>query len=157
MAARLGLAGAGDPAARLAVVGVPLSRTSILPSQAHTTPPAVRAALRRFASFHAGLGVDLPPVRDLGDLDVSSYDTEQALTIDLSFVQADLVVVLGGDNAVTRAGDADADGPAASRPADPGRPPRRPRRVCRLDQRHAGARPARGRAARRQRRTGRHR
>jgi len=91
-----------DPTARLAVIGVPLSRTSISPSGAHTTPAAVRAALSRFACYHAGLDVDLPPVQDLGDLDVASYDTEQALTINLSHVQADLVVVLGGDNAVTR-------------------------------------------------------
>jgi len=137
-------------------VGVPLSRTSILPSQAHTTPPAVRAALRRFASFHAGLGVDLPPVRDLGDLDVSSYDTEQALTIDLSFVQADLVVVLGGDNAVTRSAMRTlTDLPRAGLLTLGAH--HDVHGVCRLDQRHAGARPARGRAARRQRRTGRHR
>lgn len=93
---------ASDLTARLAVLGVPLSRTSISPSGAHETPSAVRAALRRFACYHAGLDVDLPPVRDLGDLDVASYDGEQALTIDLSQVDADLVVLLGGDNAITR-------------------------------------------------------
>ena len=93
---------ASDPAARIAVVGVPLSRTSISPSGAHTTPAAVRAALRRFACYHAGLDVDLPPVQDRGDLDVTTYDGEQALTIDLSGVTADLVVLLGGDNALTR-------------------------------------------------------
>ena len=93
---------ASDPAARLAVIGVPLSRTSISPSGAHRTPAAVRAALHRFACYHAGLDVDLPPVHDLGDLDVASYDGERALTIDLSHVEADLVVLLGGDNALTR-------------------------------------------------------
>lgn len=93
---------AGHPDARLTVIGVPLSRTSISPSGAHTTPAAVRAALRRFGTFHAALDVDLPPVRDAGDLDVAGYDADQALTIDLSGVDGDLVVVLGGDNAVTR-------------------------------------------------------
>lgn len=93
---------ASDPAARLAVLGVPLSRTSISPSGAHETPAAVRAALHRFARYHAGLDVDLPPVHDLGDLGVASYDGDRALTIDLSRVDADLVVLLGGDNAVTR-------------------------------------------------------
>ena len=93
---------ASAPQARLAVVGVPLSRTSISPSGAHTTPAALRAALARYPTFHAGLGVDLPPVRDLGDLDVAGHDGEQALTIDLSDLDADLLVLLGGDNALTR-------------------------------------------------------
>lgn len=93
---------ASDPAARFAVLGIPLSRTSISPSGAHATPSAVRAALRRFSCWHAGLGVELPPVHDLGDLDVAAYDGEQALTIDLSGIDADLLVVLGGDNSVTR-------------------------------------------------------
>ena len=89
----------------LAVVGIPLSRTSISPSQAHLTPCAVRAALRRFSTFHAGLDVDLETVRvvDHGDLDVADATTEDHLgRIDLSGPRADLVVVLGGDNAVTR-------------------------------------------------------
>ena len=90
---------------RLAVVGVPLSRTSISPSGAHTTPAAVRAALRRFSTFHAGLDVDLESVAvtDLGDLDVADATVADHLQrVDLSDVSADLVVVLGGDNAVTR-------------------------------------------------------
>lgn len=94
------LAGGGDPSGpRLAVVGVPLSRTSISPSAAHTTPGAVRAALRRFSTYHAGLDVDLErlAVSDLGDLPRDDPDA-----VDLSGVQADLVVVLGGDNALTR-------------------------------------------------------
>lgn len=94
------LAGGGDPSGpRLAVVGVPLSRTSISPSAAHTTPGAVRAALRRFSTYHAGLDVDLErlAVTDLGDLPRDDPDA-----VDLSGVQADLVVVLGGDNALTR-------------------------------------------------------
>jgi len=93
---------ASDPTARFAILGVPLSRTSLSASGAHATPAAVRAALRRFACWHAALGVELPPVHDLGDLDVAAYDGEHALTIDLSGIDADLLVVLGGDNSVTR-------------------------------------------------------
>jgi formiminoglutamase len=99
------LASGGTPGGRrLAVVGVPLCRTSISPSGADTTPGAVRAALRRFSTFHAGLGVDLEElqVTDHGDLDVAGADGEDALGIDLSQLDADLVVILGGDNAVTR-------------------------------------------------------
>ncbi|MCW2585212.1 MAG: Formimidoylglutamase [Frankiales bacterium] len=100
------LASGGHPGGpRLAVVGVPLSRTSISPSGAHTTPAAVRAALSRFSTFHAGLDVDLESlaVTDLGDLDVADCDGSAALEqVDLRGIDADLLVVLGGDNALTR-------------------------------------------------------
>jgi arginase family enzyme len=90
------------------VVGVPLSRTSISPSGAHRTPAAVRAALRRFATFHAGLEVDLESVGvlDAGDLPVAELAGEPALAaVDTGLAGLpahDLAVLLGGDNAVTR-------------------------------------------------------
>lgn len=93
---------------RLCVVGVPLSRTSISPSGAHETPAAVRAALRRFATFHAGLDVDLESlsVVDAGDLQVAALEGDGALEgVDAGVARlprADLVVLLGGDNALTR-------------------------------------------------------
>ena len=103
------LAGGGSGSGpRLLVVGVPLSRTSISPSGAHETPAAVRSALRRFATFHAGLGVDLEAVgvQDLGDLPVSELTGEPALAaVDAGLADLpahDLVVLLGGDNALTR-------------------------------------------------------
>jgi formimidoylglutamase len=98
----------GAPGARLGVVGVPLSRTSISPSGAAATPAAVRSALRRFATFHAGLNVDLESVsvHDAGDLDVAELDGEAALAaVDAGIARLapyELLVVLGGDNAVTR-------------------------------------------------------
>lgn len=105
-------AGGARGGRRLAVVGVPLSRTSISPSGAHTTPSAVRAALSRFSTFHAGLDVDLErlAVRDHGDLDVADATTTDALDrvgrallrAGLAPGAAELVVLLGGDNAVTR-------------------------------------------------------
>jgi formimidoylglutamase len=96
---------------RLAVVGVPLSRTSISPSGAHTTPAAVRSALHRFATYYARLDVELldsVSVRDFGDLPVSELAGEEALAaVDAGLVALDLssyelVVLLGGDNAITR-------------------------------------------------------
>jgi arginase family enzyme len=103
------LAGGGSATGpRLLVVGVPLSRTSISASGAHETPAAVRAALRRFATFHAGLDVDLEAVgvQDLGDLPVASLTGEPALAaVDAGLAGLpahDLVVLLGGDNALTR-------------------------------------------------------
>lgn len=100
--------GGASEGPRLGVVGVPLSRTSISPSGAWATPAAVRAALRRFATFHAGLDVDLETVsvRDEGDLRVAELDGDAALhAVDVGLARLssyDLVVVLGGDNAVSR-------------------------------------------------------
>jgi arginase family enzyme len=95
---------------RLCIVGVPLSRTSISASGAHETPSAVRAALRRFATFHAGLDVDLETVTvvDAGDLHVAALEGDGALHgVDAGLARlptADLVVLIGGDNALTRPG-----------------------------------------------------
>jgi formimidoylglutamase len=94
----------------LGIVGVPLSRTSISASGAHATPAAVRAALARFSTYHAGLDVDLETlwVTDHGDLPVADAGTRDHLgRVDrglepLATAGHDLVVVLGGDNAVTR-------------------------------------------------------
>lgn len=97
---------AGGP--RLGVVGVPLSRTSISASGAAETPAAVRAALHRFATFHAGLQVDLESVsvHDAGDLEVAELAGHEALAaVDAGLAMLpsyDLVVLLGGDNAITR-------------------------------------------------------
>jgi arginase family enzyme len=103
------LAGGGSAAGRwLGVVGVPLSRTSISPSGASTTPAAVRRALHRFATFHAGLHVDLESlsVHDSGDLDVAELVGAEALSgVDAGIAQLpsyELLVLLGGDNAITR-------------------------------------------------------
>ena len=100
--------GGSSDGPRLGLVGVPLERTSISPSGASQTPAAVRAALRRFATLHAGLDVDLESlsVQDAGDLDVAQLDGEEALAaVDAGLAMLpsyDLLVLLGGDNAVTR-------------------------------------------------------
>ena len=95
----------GASPAPLAVVGVPLSRTSLSPSAAHTTPTAVRSVLRRFPTWHAGLDVDLPAAVDHGDLDVAHLDGQRAVDAVRAGVRAlppaELLVLLGGDNLVT--------------------------------------------------------
>ena len=130
---------ASGPGRSLSVVGIPLSLTSLSPSGASQTPAAVRLALRRISTFHAGLEVDLEAVRvqDHGDLPVSNATTSDALErveealLSLGLVDdrgprhpiidpsgeeragaaeaglghragPDLVVLLGGDNAITR-------------------------------------------------------
>ena len=102
----------------LAVLGAPLAQASISPSRADTTPAAVREALRRHATLAAlpdGSTIDLAAVRvvDLGDVDLAGLDNEDAQDLLAAAVaeienapmmdrRPDLVVVLGGDNAVTR-------------------------------------------------------
>lgn len=102
---------AAPDAPTLAVLGVPLSVTSLSPSQAHTTPEAVRRALARFSTAYAAadpvddVDLDAVAVRDLGDLDLHGRPVDEVhtmITDALGRVAADLVVVLGGDNAVTR-------------------------------------------------------
>lgn len=94
------------------VLGVPLSVTSISHSGADRTPDAVRAALRRFSTWCAPLEVDVldVPVRDLGDVPLDGLDAEAALAAVEEAIRSDdvaevdLLVLLGGDNAITRPG-----------------------------------------------------
>jgi formiminoglutamase len=100
--------GGGADGPHLVVVGVPCARSSISPSRADRTPAAVRAALRRWSTFDADLDVDLESVRvtDAGDLPVvqlAGADLLDAVDAGVrALPEADLVVLLGGDNALTR-------------------------------------------------------
>jgi formiminoglutamase len=106
------LAGGGSTdakAPRLAVLGVPLSQASITPSGAHETPGAVRAALGRYSTYDAEADADLEDVSvtDLGDVPVAGLDNEAAQQVVADTVaaladQPDLLVLVGGDNSITR-------------------------------------------------------
>jgi formiminoglutamase len=105
----------GDPVARLAVLGVPLHVASITPGRCDLAPAAIRQALDRLGTYDAETGVDLRSVhvRDAGDLPVAERRPEDALNEVAGAVGAavggvvepdDAVVLLGGDNSVTRPG-----------------------------------------------------
>ena len=112
----------------LALIGIPTSQTSLSPSNAHETPAAIRAALRRYsghvvapgapsasaadasayearAGHEAQLVIDeVLRIVDAGD--AVSPDTEEgeiAATAAVAALAArsELVVALGGDNALT--------------------------------------------------------
>lgn len=107
----------GGDRADLIVVGVPTSRTSLSPTNAHETPAAIREALRRYSSHlvspesadlrgvHNELVLDEAlRILDAGDLD--DPDSEQgearaATRIAQLASASELVVALGGDNACT--------------------------------------------------------
>lgn len=75
-----------------AIIGIPTFRTSLSPTQAHSTPGAVRAALRRY-SLETGLRIV-----DAGDAVDPDNNDSTAL---VAALDARLVIALGGDNAAT--------------------------------------------------------
>ncbi len=105
------LAAGGIMDVDIAVIGAPISRASISPSEAWSTPDAFREALARFPTWDAGAGADISTLsaRDAGnvqgdrdDADASAAhhrieDAMAGLTGDTR-----LVVVIGGDNSLTR-------------------------------------------------------
>lgn len=99
-------AGPGDRPVDIALLGVPASRTSLSPTQAHRTPGAVRAALARYSTYAASRGVDLADLAasDLGDL--ADPDGDEAATMaaaERAVDEARLLVACGGDNSITYA------------------------------------------------------
>ncbi|MDF0512234.1 arginase family protein [Agromyces sp. H3Y2-19a] len=103
---------APEASARLALLGVPAWRTSLSPTDAHTTPAAVRQALRRYSpalvpSRQEGRdAVDLgeQAVVDAGDIvepDGPEGETRTRARVAELLERAETVMALGGDNSVT--------------------------------------------------------
>lgn len=95
----------------LAVIGAPLRLGSITPGRCDLAPDAVRAMLRKFSVYDIESDVDLRrlAVRDLGNLDIAEARIEEAFepikeAVGGAFENADAVVLLGGDNSITRPG-----------------------------------------------------
>src|SRR5207244_4200697 len=97
---------------KLAVLGAPLRLGSITPGRCDLAPEAVRAVLRKFSCYDVETDADLQMLlaRDLGDLPLADAKLEDAFEplrdgVCRAFDEAAAaVVVLGGDNGVTRAG-----------------------------------------------------
>ena len=101
----------------LTLVGVPTSRTSLSPTNAHETPAAIRDALRRYSTHIVAPGTpghrgdeneivlhESLSIADAGDVagpDTESGEDEAAKRIAELAAHAELVVALGGDNACT--------------------------------------------------------
>jgi formimidoylglutamase len=95
----------------LAVIGAPLRLGSITSGRCDLAPDAVRAILRKFSVYDIESDVDLRrlEVRDLGNLDIAEARIEEAFepikqAVSGAFKNADAVVLLGGDNSITRPG-----------------------------------------------------
>ena len=91
------------------MLGVPVSRASITPSAAHTTPAAFRAGLSRFSTYDGDHDLDLATVRvcDMGDVegdldgDVRAAQLRVEAAMFDAAAEAACVVVIGGDNSLT--------------------------------------------------------
>lgn len=95
----------------VALVGAPLVKESLTPGRYDLAPDVVRGALRRLSVYDLESRTDLSPLRisDAGDLPVSALTPAEAFEPlargirELTRSHA-LTIVLGGHNAVTRAG-----------------------------------------------------
>lgn len=101
----------------LTIVGVPTSRTSLSPTNAHETPAAIRDALRRYSTHIVAPGapghrgdeneivlhesLSIADGGDVVDPDIEAGEEAAAKRIAELSAQTDLVVALGGDNACT--------------------------------------------------------
>ena len=99
-----------NSSASLAVLGVPLN-SSVTPGRCDLAPPAIRKALARFSLFDEDAAVDLSrlTVREFGDVPLSEAYSETNFSravgaIERARVDADCIILLGGDNGITRAG-----------------------------------------------------
>ncbi len=93
----------------LRVLGVPLTLGSITPSRCDLAPKAIRDALIRFSTYDMVHGRDVRElkVEDRGDLPLAQSTVEDAQEPIVQAVRdavrsADAVVLLGGDNSITR-------------------------------------------------------
>ncbi len=103
---------AGEIDGLIAVIGAPVRRGSITPGRCDLAPQAIRAILHKFSCYDLEVDVDLrmAGVSDGGDLPLTDASLEDAFAPISNAVchaldmDADAVVILGGDNGVTRPG-----------------------------------------------------
>jgi formiminoglutamase len=100
-----------EASGKLAVIGAPLARGSITPGRCDLAPAAIRKALERFSTYDIDSARDVRALRaqDLGDLEVAGLSPEEALApirdaVAAALKAAEAVVLLGGDNSITRPG-----------------------------------------------------
>jgi arginase family enzyme len=95
----------------LAVLGAPVRLGSVTPGRSDLAPPAAREVLRRFSTYDIETDLDVRTltVTDHGDLPLAETKLEEAFApirdaVNQALQQANAVIVLGGDNGVTRPG-----------------------------------------------------
>ena len=105
-ASATGATGANPPTYDLGLMGIPAHLTSISPTNAHTTPAAIRAALQRYSTFNWSNETDVAQLAfaDFGDVTEPDSPAGEARTSQLAATasaRSGLTIGLGGDNSVT--------------------------------------------------------
>jgi len=102
---------AADPVCRLAVLGAPMHAGSITPGRADLAPAAIRSILQRMSTFDLEFNRDLSRIEaaDRGDVPVADMMPRDAFSqlaaaVRSACSESQAVVLLGGDNAITRPG-----------------------------------------------------
>jgi arginase family enzyme len=97
-----------DPGAPVAILGAPMEAGSVTPGRCDLAPETIRRALKRLGVWDlvAELELDLS-VHDAGDVAVQSMMPSEGfdpirLAVEKETESHDLVILLGGNNAVTR-------------------------------------------------------
>jgi formiminoglutamase len=101
----------GGSASVVSILGIPLRLGAITPGRCDLAPKAIRAALAKFSTYDSDLDRDLSaPWADYGDLDVAQLKPAEAMApvaervYSVAKRTSSAVVLLGGDNSVTRPG-----------------------------------------------------
>ena len=105
----------------LGLIGIPAHLTSISPTDAHTTPAAIRAALARYSTYNWSTETDISVLSfaDFGDVAQPDSVDGEARTSALAAAasaRAGLLIGLGGDNSATFAMARGVFGQSASQP-----------------------------------------
>jgi len=92
--------------ANIALIGVPVHKSSITPNSCHLAPKAIRTALSRYSTFAGSNEIDLRELKitDLGDITgADSAAGKKVITKKVSGLldKYELLIALGGDNSIT--------------------------------------------------------
>jgi formiminoglutamase len=92
--------------ANIALIGVPVHKSSITPNSCHLAPKAIRTALSRYSTFAGSKEIDLRELQitDLGDFtgaDSAAGKKVIAKKVSGLLDKYELLIALGGDNSIT--------------------------------------------------------
>ena len=92
--------------ANIALIGVPVHKSSITPNSCHLAPKAIRTALSRYSTFAGSNEIDLRELKitDLGDITgADSVAGKKVIAKKVSGLldKYELLIALGGDNSIT--------------------------------------------------------
>jgi formiminoglutamase len=93
-----------DRNASVALIGVPAHETSISPTNAHTTPAAVRLALKKYSTYSWTHDTDVSQfnIYDAPDVDSPDHaEGEERVFTAMEPLRSNTVIAIGGDNSIT--------------------------------------------------------